>query len=124
MVWSEEYNYIKAGIVFGKKLCFCNNEEDAAYFDFDFDFDVDDCHDKRKQENTMKLLILSLVLLFNMGYLHQTSAATPEKKPSITWSCNEEDAKAVDKIVARIMTYGRLDRKFPVNKPELRAYCK
>lgn len=76
------------------------------------------------KENTMKLLILSLVLFFNIGYLHQTSAATPEKKPSITWSCNEEDAKAVDKIVARIMTYGRLDRKFPVNKPELRAYCK
>ena len=72
----------------------------------------------------MKLFVFSFLSLAFICCHHQTSAATPEKKPSITWSCNEEDAKAVDKIVARIMTYGRLDRKFPVNKPELRAYCK
>lgn len=73
----------------------------------------------------MKFFIVSLLLLH---LIYQTLAATPEKKStssnSIKWSCSEDDAKAVDKIVARIMTYGRLDRKFPVNKAELRAYCK
>ena len=40
------------------------------------------------------------------------------------WKCDSQSKKEVDETVARIMTYGRIDRAFPTDKNELRPYCK
>ena len=50
--------------------------------------------------------------------------ALSEAKPGKTWNCDAEDVKTVDKLVNRIMTYGQTDRRFPINKAELKSYCK
>ena len=59
----------------------------------------------------------SLLLILNVCFicLHVVNAK---------WRCDAKDREKMDDLVGRIMTYGRVDRKFPVNKLELKPYCK
>jgi len=64
-----------------------------------------------------------LILCLTLAVCFCLSEAAP-KKPTTNWKCTPEDKLEVDNIVARIMTYGRKDRRFPKDTKELKHYCK
>ena len=78
------------------------------------------CFIFKKIEIKSKMNKLGIVLLLCVAVsLGQSKPAAGGK-----WKCNDEDKKKIDAIVARVMTYGRSDRKFPSNSADLKAYCK
>ena len=65
-----------------------------------------------------KLPLVLLLLL--LGFLSTFLPLALGQK----FKCTAASEKEMDDLVARIMTFGRSDRKFPVNKSELKEYCK
>lgn len=61
---------------------------------------------------------------FSSLFIISVALAAPTPTFEGKWKCGEEAKKEVDEIVARIMTFGRPDRKFPITKSQFKPYCK
>lgn len=62
----------------------------------------------------------SIILVLLLVCLYEVNAAAVGGK----WKCDEEDKKKIDDLVAKIMTVGRTDTKFPEDKEGLKVFCK
>ena len=70
--------------------------------------------------------LYSVIILFTSIFIcfvaiSQVSAA---QRTNNKRKCTTEEKNEIDAVVARIMTYGREDRKFPLSATELKKYCK
>ena len=64
-------------------------------------------------------LLLSLISLLE--------AAPKKARPNSQkhkFKCNKAEEADIDRLVARIMTYGQADRRYPESKAEMKEYCR
>ena len=63
------------------------------------------------------LFVIVTSFIFTIAF-----AATPKGNNKL--KCSEADKNDADLTVARIMTFGRSDRRFPENVSEMKKYCR
>ncbi len=74
-----------------------------------------------KQLFCIVFLLLSLISLLEAAPKKAGTRANSQKHK---FKCNKAEEADIDRLVARIMTYGQADRRYPESKAEMKEYCR